>query len=238
MWPWRARACTGSLCSTCSRRRSPACWPTPPTSRESRAGRRTCRIVSGSRSCWSMGLYGGALCRQHRFASCGTSPVQCYSARVSFPARLYYPWHPGCGTDIDVQYREVRSGGEVVFICRVAGDSAAVIPARMFDPSCCARMVLGAPHTSVAALEEMCALLRELGFDSPATATHVRSQEGAHESETIVATEPSSDDATAAAPADGARGDARPAGARRRHRRTRQAVAGGRAASPHAGGRR
>ena len=39
----------------------------------SRAGRRTCRIVSGSRSCWSMGSYGGASCRRHRFASCGTS---------------------------------------------------------------------------------------------------------------------------------------------------------------------
>jgi hypothetical protein len=38
------------------------------------------------------------------------------------------------------------------------------------------------------ALEEMRGLLRELGFDGPATATHVRSQEAADEVETIVPT--------------------------------------------------
>src|SRR6058998_2703499 len=50
MWRWRARACTGSPCSTCSRRPSRVCWSTPPTSSRSRAGRPTSRTVCGSRN--------------------------------------------------------------------------------------------------------------------------------------------------------------------------------------------
>jgi hypothetical protein len=94
----------------------------------------------------------------------------------------------------------VRSGGEVAFICRVAGDSAAVITG--VD----VRSFVLRPHAARGAShirdsrEEMRALLRKLGFDSRATTPNVRSQEGTDEAETIVATEPSPDNAAAAAP--------------------------------------
>ena len=61
-WRWRARGCTGSPCSTCSRTPSRACWSTPPTSNRSRGGRRTSWIASGSRNCWSTGCCGAASC--------------------------------------------------------------------------------------------------------------------------------------------------------------------------------
>ena len=41
---------------------------------------------------------------------------------------MHYAWHPACGTDVEVQYREVRRG-ERVLICRVAEDTSAVVPA-------------------------------------------------------------------------------------------------------------
>ena len=52
-----------------------------------------------------------------------------------------------------------------MFVCRVAGDSTAMIPAWMFDPSRCAGMALGRPQASVAALEQMSIILGELGLD-------------------------------------------------------------------------
>ena len=124
-----------------------------------------------------------------------------------------------------------------MFIGRVAGDTAAVIPAWMFDAVRCAGMVLGAPRASLVALDEMGGLLCELGFDGPATATHARSQETTDEAETIVPTKPSPDDAAVAAPADVTRRGARPGGARRGYRRARSAAAGGRAARARSGGR-
>lgn len=71
-WRWRARGCTGSPCSTSSRRPSRACWSTPPTSSRFRDGRPTCWIASGSRSCWSTGCCGAASCHRPRFGSSET----------------------------------------------------------------------------------------------------------------------------------------------------------------------
>jgi hypothetical protein len=164
-----------------------------------------------------------------------TSPIQCYSAHVPFRARLHYPWHPACGTDVDVQYREVRRGGEVVLICRVADDTAAVIPAWMFDPGRCAGMAIGMSRASVAALEQIRIILGKLGCDGPATATDAWSQEAADEADTRVAPDPSPDDAVVTAAASAVHHGARSGGTRRR-RRARPPAAGGGAA--RAGGRR
>ena len=61
-----------------------------------------------------------------------------------------------------------------MFVCRVAGDSTAMIPAWMFDPSRCAGMAPGMPQASVAALEQISIILGELGFDGPAAAILAR----------------------------------------------------------------
>ena len=71
-WRWRARACTGSPCSTCSRRPSRVCSSTPLTSSRSRGGRPTSRTACGSRNAWSAGCCGAASCRRRRFASSAT----------------------------------------------------------------------------------------------------------------------------------------------------------------------
>ncbi len=124
-----------------------------------------------------------------------------------------------------------------MFICRVADDTAAVIPAWMFDPSRCAGMALGAPSTSLTALEQMRVILRELGFDGPATATPARPQEGADEAEAMVAKTPSPEDAVVPAPAGATRDGARPRGTGRRRRRARPAAAGSRGRTARSGGR-
>lgn len=95
----------------------------------------------------------------------------------------------------------MRRGGEVVFVCRVANDTAAVIPAWMFDPGRCAGMAIGMPRASVAALEQMRIILGKLGCDGPATATDAWSQEAADEADTSVAPDPSPDDAVVTAAA-------------------------------------
>ena len=100
---------------------------------------------------------------------------------------MQYAWHPSYGKDVEVQYREARRG-ESVCVCRVDGDTSQVIPAWMFDPAFCARMRLGARHASVDALEQARVILRELGFDRAAAATHERPQEATDEAKTIVAT--------------------------------------------------
>jgi hypothetical protein len=48
------------------------------------------------------------------------------------------------------------------------------------------RQVRGAPRVSAEALEQFSVLLRELGFDTPATAAPARSQEVADEAEPML----------------------------------------------------
>lgn len=86
---------------------------------------------------------------------------------------MHYPWHPKCGIDVEVQYREARRG-ESVCVCRVDDDTSEVIPAWMFDPSACGAMQLGARQASLEALEHVRVILHELGFDRAAAATHAR----------------------------------------------------------------
>ena len=61
-----------------------------------------------------------------------------------------------------------------MFVCRAPNGTASAIPAWMFDPTTCERMVLGAPRASLHALDELRALLHELGFDRPEAATRER----------------------------------------------------------------
>lgn len=87
--------------------------------------------------------------------SCPTPRSQSHSAHVGFRAFVRYRWHPGFGTEIDVQSREVSNRGEEVFVC-VSGDGTRVaIPAWMFDAATCEPMALAAARASVKALQEL-----------------------------------------------------------------------------------
>jgi len=135
-----------------------------------------------------------------------------------------------------VLYREVRRT-DVVFVCRATDDTAAVIPAWMLDPLC-ADMVLGAPRASVRSLEQLRALLHELGFDRAGTTERERSQEeGRDEADAVVISRtPTAAPALPAAALD-ADHHAQREGSGQRHRRARPATSRGRAAAARTRGR-
>jgi hypothetical protein len=86
-------------------------------------------------------------------------------------------------------------------MCRMPDGTVQVIPAWMLDPSECARMELGGPRVSAQALEDVRAILRELGFDRLGAADPEQPQKKAFdEAETVSAQAP---DDTAVAPAPG-----------------------------------
>ncbi len=83
---------------------------------------------------------------------------------------MAYPWHPAFGKHIDVIYQEKRRG-ESVYVVVLPNDSGATIPVWMCDPGTCAKMTLGHPHINVRSLEELRAILTELGFHAHPTVT-------------------------------------------------------------------
>ncbi len=84
----------------------------------------------------------------------GPGQLEGHSAHGTFRAEVHHPWHPACGTTIDIQYREKR-GGEEVFVCSIPHDAAVVVPAWMFDRAVCSRLTLGPPRAAVVALRKV-----------------------------------------------------------------------------------
>lgn len=107
---------------------------------------------------------------------CGRQQGRSHSAHVAFRARVHYQFHPAFGRDLEVQYREERRG-EIVFVCAIADGTWGTIPTWMCDPALCARVTVGEPGASVAAMQEVREILTALGFDRRATATPARLQE-------------------------------------------------------------
>jgi len=131
-----------------------------------------------------------------------------------------------------VQYREVRRG-EVVFVCVMPDRTGEVIPAWMFDPAACARMALGLPRVAVEALEQVRAILREVGFDGGAVARDERPQERSDANAAAPAIVDSSADPSTAPSARHARADqARRKEPGERRCRARKVAAGGSALVP------
>jgi hypothetical protein len=82
---------------------------------------------------------------------------------------LLYRWHPAFDSEVDVLYEE-RRRGETVYVCLLPNDSGVVIPTWMFSAAACDAMKIGAPRASLGALNEVRAILSEIGFDRVGTA--------------------------------------------------------------------
>jgi hypothetical protein len=108
-----------------------------------------------------------------------------HSAHFAFGAWVHYPWHPAQGQEIVIHYREKRAGEEV-FVCTVADEASVVIPAWMFDRAACARMQLGDRRVSIAALQQLRELLRELQCASHVAQSVTVSSEECADEETLM----------------------------------------------------
>jgi hypothetical protein len=106
--------------------------------------------------------------RSRRTASlCGRPQVPSHTAHVAFRARVQYAWHAYFGEELDVLYRETRRG-EIVYICLMPDQTGGVIPEWMFDASRSGRSELGAACASIAALQDLRALLAAVTSDAEA----------------------------------------------------------------------